>query len=1095
MGYLPNRNQTTNHVGQVHIVLADPTSETGFRSYWIYVDDLLSACEKSVNKGQPNGYVGTDANNKINPIHLPAIAITNTYIVASQSAMLALSVTVGSVAVRTDESKSYILKEEPSSTLANWIELQGVSGVASFNGRTNSVTPQSGDYTADQITETLTRVFVTPTLLQKLIDITGIDATAFHSDGTGEINALTDISTISDASVFLAEKTSGFGKVKVAWSLIKSTLKTYFDTIYALANHNHSGVYEPLKGADDNYVTDIEKVNIGNLAGVNTGNQYADQITITGSGSLADPFVAVGGGGGGSGDMLLNSVQNVTAEKIFNDTKLSIKGTGTNKTIFATDETGDGAGHTSTFPAKTGTVAHLDDITGGSPTELDLGSAIPVLGTIRDDSFPGTSLNAIWSQIGTPNITINNGITVNAGSSDWTKGLQFEKFMPYEKFKIEISFVANDKNAASAIGIRTKNLLTFYGVDGFIKFNLQTGQLSAGYDTNANSWIGQSLVFSIGDSLKFTVERIFNTYEITATNITSGLIAKLVIAANLRGTGGKHQISFLGGVQVISNIKISSDVKTNANCLFIGDSITEVSYLELERRYSNLIFNNNYNKFEVCASGAILAYTVAPYIGEISALTPSYAVVMLGYNDSAQQFGTLTTSLNTIVDSLQAAGVEVILCGIAPNQYVVSWNAEVSSVATAKGCKFIDVNTILKGSSATVYNDAYYYDSVHPNDNGQLAIANNIIMNCPELFQDVWSDTSIMKNTSLPAGNETDEIVSVNYKGEFRRTGLRRFFDYAYIKSVLYPKIAQTASIWLSGAVKSSTALEVVTSQGLRIGFNNGVDDTAGSNIDITNSGVGGVGYPQAYNNITGLRNINIRPTSTKSAVGTISISGNDNYIMGLGCTSLSGSNNIHIGTNANISSGSNNKLFGVSAGYGITTGSNNIHISMNDGYNNGSFASVSDCFAIGSSTMWSGNPLVSGDFIFATGYALSTPKFWFGGKSSGSDVYMNITGVGGNNAAGVIGYYRGSMGTGTGTPGKLIFQTSVKTTSGTGWQTTFSNRLSIEELKVLISNVPLFLDTIKSGATQGGASAAANEIWKTSGHATLPDNVLMIGV
>jgi hypothetical protein len=39
------------------------------------------------------------------------------------------------------------------------------------------------------------------------------------------------------------------------------------------------------------------------------------------------------------------------------------------------------------------------------------------------------------------------------------------------------------------------------------------------------------------------------------------------------------------------------------------------------------------------------------------------------------------------------------------------------------------------------------------------------------------------------------------------------------------------------------------------------------------------------------------------------------------------------------------------------------------------------------------------------------------------------------------------------------------------------------------------FINTLKSGATQIGAGAAANEIWKTSGHATLPDNVLIIGV
>lgn len=35
----------------------------------------------------------------------------------------------------------------------------------------------------------------------------------------------------------------------------------------------------------------------------------------------------------------------------------------------------------------------------------------------------------------------------------------------------------------------------------------------------------------------------------------------------------------------------------------------------------------------------------------------------------------------------------------------------------------------------------------------------------------------------------------------------------------------------------------------------------------------------------------------------------------------------------------------------------------------------------------------------------------------------------------------------------------------------------------------------IKSGATQAAAGAVAGEIWKTSSHDTLPDNVLMIGV
>jgi len=40
-----------------------------------------------------------------------------------------------------------------------------------------------------------------------------------------------------------------------------------------------------------------------------------------------------------------------------------------------------------------------------------------------------------------------------------------------------------------------------------------------------------------------------------------------------------------------------------------------------------------------------------------------------------------------------------------------------------------------------------------------------------------------------------------------------------------------------------------------------------------------------------------------------------------------------------------------------------------------------------------------------------------------------------------------------------------------------------------------LYLKTVASGATQAAAGVGAGEIWKTAGHATLPDNVLMIGV
>lgn len=52
---------------------------------------------------------------------ITGISTNHPYVVSSQSAMLALSANVGDVAVRTDESKSYILQNLPADSLSNWV--------------------------------------------------------------------------------------------------------------------------------------------------------------------------------------------------------------------------------------------------------------------------------------------------------------------------------------------------------------------------------------------------------------------------------------------------------------------------------------------------------------------------------------------------------------------------------------------------------------------------------------------------------------------------------------------------------------------------------------------------------------------------------------------------------------------------------------------------------------------------------------------------------------------------------------------------------------------------------------------------------------
>lgn len=97
--------------------------------------------ENIANKNAANGYPGLDALGKLSTAVLPAIAISDTFVVANESAMLALTAQTGDVAVRTDLSKSFILKGTTASVLADWQELLTPTAVVtSVNGQTGPVT-------------------------------------------------------------------------------------------------------------------------------------------------------------------------------------------------------------------------------------------------------------------------------------------------------------------------------------------------------------------------------------------------------------------------------------------------------------------------------------------------------------------------------------------------------------------------------------------------------------------------------------------------------------------------------------------------------------------------------------------------------------------------------------------------------------------------------------------------------------------------------------------------------------------------------------------------------------------------------------------
>lgn len=108
-----------------------------------------------------------DSNGKLASSTIPSVAITDTFIVASQAAMLALSAAdIGDIAIRTDESKTYILQAAPASTLANWKLLATPTDtVTSVAGRTGAVTLSKTDVGLGDVTnESKTTMFTNAAL-------------------------------------------------------------------------------------------------------------------------------------------------------------------------------------------------------------------------------------------------------------------------------------------------------------------------------------------------------------------------------------------------------------------------------------------------------------------------------------------------------------------------------------------------------------------------------------------------------------------------------------------------------------------------------------------------------------------------------------------------------------------------------------------------------------------------------------------------------------------------------------------------------------------------------------------------------------------
>lgn len=272
-------------------------------------------------KGAINGVATLNSSGKIPNAQIPALALVDTYVAASQAAMLALSsAEQGDVAIRTDLSKTFILTDNNYSTLASWKELlspvipaetdpiwgaspsAGITGtdISNWNSKQNAL---SGTGVLS-FSGTTPSYNTTSSSIRGLIsDESGTGAMLFQGGNIGTATGtslnLSDVLKFSASSTSLAVGELGYNSIYGQYQVGKAGITndwTVFTTSGGYLMHNPTGTN---KVAFASLISGTTQMVVANSAG-ELGIQTIP--TVGGGGSVANIAIASANGLSGSSD-------------------------------------------------------------------------------------------------------------------------------------------------------------------------------------------------------------------------------------------------------------------------------------------------------------------------------------------------------------------------------------------------------------------------------------------------------------------------------------------------------------------------------------------------------------------------------------------------------------------------------------------------------------------------------------------------------------------------------------------------------------------------------------------------------------------------
>lgn len=344
-----------------------------------YADTKIASTEKGAN----NGVATLGSDGKLTTGQIPDVTITDTFVVASESAMLALTAQVGDVAVRTDVNKTFILKTAGATVLANWQELlTPTDSVLSVDGQTGVVN--------------LSSTYATVANAANKLPLAGGTMTGAIAMGSNKITGLGTPSATDDAAT-----------------------KAYADAKLALTGGTMSGNLN--MGATNRIVSVADPVDMQDVV---TKNYLNDAVLAPSN--LTGPITSIGAAtsvasqtGTGS-KFVMDNTPTLITPVLGVATATSINGTTipTSKTLVATDSTQyvvpSQTGNTGKYlttdgtTSSWGTVDALPSQTGNTGKYLTTDGTTASWGTVSSYSAPTIGSTSITSGA---TVTTLNGVT------------------------------------------------------------------------------------------------------------------------------------------------------------------------------------------------------------------------------------------------------------------------------------------------------------------------------------------------------------------------------------------------------------------------------------------------------------------------------------------------------------------------------------------------------------------------------------------------------------------------------------------------------------------------------------------------------------